>query len=178
MVSKDHKLSVRRQCALLTLTRSNLYYQPKGESAENLRFMAIIDKQFLETPWYGSRQMARYMQRQGEKCGRHRVRRLMRLMRLVPIYQTPNTSKKHPRHKIYPYLLRGLTIDRPNQVWCFDITYIPMRRGFLYLVAIMGWHSRKVLSWRLSNSMEADFCIEAFNEALATYGKPEIMNSD
>ena len=178
MVSKDHKLSVRRQCALLTLTRSNLYYQPKGESAENLRFMAIIDKQFLETPWYGSRPMARYMQRQGQKCGRHRVRRLMRLMRLVPIYQTPNTSKKHPRHKIYPYLLRGLTIDRPNQVWCFDITYIPMRRGFLYLVAIMDWHSRKVLSWRLSNSMEAGFCIEAFSEALATYGKPEIMNSD
>ena len=171
-------MSVRRQCVLLSLSRSSLYYRPRGESTENLRFMAIIDKQFLETPWYGSRQMARYMQRQGEKCGRHRVRRLMRLMRLVPIYQTPNTSKKHPRHKIYPYLLRGLTIDRPNQVWCFDITYIPMRRGFLYLVAIMGWHSRKVLSWRLSNSMEADFCIEAFNEALATYGKPEIMNSD
>ena len=127
--------------------------------------MELIDKQFLETPWYGSRQMARHMQRQGHKCGRHRVRRLMRLMRLVPIYQTPNTSKKHPQHKIYPYLLRGLTIDRPNQVWCVDITYIPMRRGFLYLVAIMDWFSRKVLSWRLSNSMEADFCVEALKEA-------------
>jgi len=178
MVSKDHNLSVRRQCRLLSLVRSNLYYQPKGESAENLRFMAIIDKQFLETPWYGSRQMARYMQRQGHKCGRHRVRRLMRLMRLVPIYQTPNTSKKHPQHKIYPYLLRELTIDRPNQVWCVDITYIPMRRGFLYLVAIMDWYSRKVLSWRLSNSMEADFCIEALKDAITIYGKPEIMNSD
>ena len=154
MVSKDHDLSVRRQCGLLALARSNLYYQPKGESAENLHFMAIIDKQFLETPWYGSRQMARFLQRQGHKCGRHRVRRLMRLMRLVPIYQTPNTSKKHPQHKVYPYLLRGLTTNRPNQVWCVDITYIPMRRGFLYLVAIMDWYSRKVLSWRLSNSME------------------------
>ena len=162
---------------MLSLARSNLYYTPKGESAENLRFMGTIDKQFLETPWYGSRQMARYMQRQGHKCGRHRVRRLMRLMRLVPIYQTPNTSKKHPQHKIYPYLLRGLTIDRPNQVWCVDITYIPMRRGFLYLVAIMDWFSRKVLSWRLSNSMEADFCVEALKAAIAKYGKPAIMNS-
>jgi len=178
MVSKDHNPSVRRQCRLLSLVRSNLYYQPKGESAENLRFMTIIDKQFLDTPWYGSRQMARYMQRQGHKCGRHRVRRLMRLMRLVPIYQTPNTSKKHPQHKIYPYLLRELTIARPNQVWCVDITYIPMHRGFLYLVAIMDWYSRKVLSWRLSNSMEAGFCVEALNEAIARYGKPEIMNSD
>ena len=178
MVSKDHDLSVRRQCGLLLLARSNLYYQPKGESAENLRFMAFIDKQFLETPWYGSRQMARYMLRHGRKCGRHRARRLMRLMRLVPIYQTPNTSKKHPQHKIYPYLLRGLTIDRPNQVWCVDITYIPMQRGFLYLVAIIDWYSRKVLSWKLSNSMEADFCVEALKEAIAKYGKTAIMNSD
>jgi len=178
MVSKDHDLSVRRQCGLLSLVRSNLYYQPKGESAENLQFMTIIDKQFLETPWYGSRQMARYMQRLGHKCGRHRARRLMRLMRLVPIYQTPNTSKKHPQHKIYPYLLRGLTIDRPNQVWCVDITYIPMQRGFLYLVAIIDWYSRKVLSWKLSNSMEADFCVEALKEAIAKYGKTAIMNSD
>jgi len=178
MVSKDHDLSVRRQCRLLSLVRSNLYYQLKGESAENLRFMAIIDKQFLDTPWYGSRQMGRYMQRLGHKCGRHRVRRLMRLMRLVPIYQTPNTSKKHPQHKIYPYLLRELSINRPNQVWCVDITYIPMQRGFLYLVAIMDWYSRKVLSWRLSNSMEADFCVEALKEAIVKYGKPEIMNSD
>lgn len=178
-IERNHpKVSVRRQCQMLSLARSNLYYAPKGESAENLGFMELIDKQFLETPWYGSRQMARHMQRHGQKCGRHRVRRLMRLMRLVPIYQTPNTSKKHPQHKIYPYLLRGLTIDRPNQVWCVDISYIPMRRGFLYLVAIMDWFSRKVLSWRLSNSMEADFCVEALKEAVAKYGKPAIMNSD
>ena len=178
-IERSHpKISVRRQCQMLSLARSNLYYTLKGESAENLQFMEIIDKKFLETPWYGSRQMARYMQRQGHKCGRHRVRRLMRLMRLVPIYQTPNTSKKHPQHKVYPYLLRELTIDRPKQVWCVDTTYIPMRRGFLYLVAIMDWYSRKVLSWRLSNSMEADFCVEALKEAIAKYGKPEIMNSD
>ena len=177
MVSKDHDLSVRRQCSLLLLTRSNLYYQPKGESAENLRFMVIIDKQFLETPWYGSRQMARYMQRQGHKCGRHRVRRLMRLMRLVPIYQTPNTSKKHPQHKIYPYLLRKLAIDRPNQVWCVDITYIPMRHGFMYLVAVIDWFSRHVLSWRLSNSLDTSFCLEALEDAL-TYATPEIFNTD
>ena len=178
MMSKDHKLSVRRQCVLLTLARSTLYYQPKGESAENLRFMEIIDKQFLETPWYGSRQMARYMKRNNHKCGRHRVRRLMRLMRLVPIYQEPNTSKKHPQHKIWPYLLRNVVINRSNQVWCADITYIPMQRGFLYLVAIMDWHSRKVLAWRLSNSMDTTFCVEALKEALAKHGTPEIFNTD
>ena len=178
MVSRDHRLSLRKQCELLQLSRSRLYYQPVGESAENLRLMEIIDKQFLETPWYGSRQMARFMKRNDHRCGRHRVRRLMRLMRLVPIYQEPNTSKKHPQHKIWPYLLRNAVIDRPNQVWCADITYIPMRRGFLYLVAIMDWHSRKVLAWRLSNSMDADFCVEALEEALAKHGRPEIFNTD
>ena len=177
-MSRDHKLSVRRQCSLLTLTRSNLYYEPKGESAENLRFMEIIDKQFLETPWYGSRQMARHMKRNNHKCCCHRVQRLMRLMRLVPIYQEPHTSKKHPQHKIWPYLLKDVVIDRSNQVWCADITYIPMRRGFLYLLAIMDWFSRKVLAWRLSNSMDADFCVEALKEALAKYGTPEIFNTD
>jgi putative transposase len=178
-VRREHAhVSVRRQCTLLSLTRSNLYYQPRGQSVENLRFMEIIDRQFLETPWYGSRQMTRHMQREGYKCGRHRVRRLMKLMRLVPIYQEPRTSKKHPEHKIYPYLLKHLSISRSNQVWCTDITYIPMRRGFLYLVAIMDWHSRKVLSWRLSNSMDAGFCVEALKEALARYGPPEIFNSD
>jgi putative transposase len=122
-VKQDHPdLSVRRQCSLLSLARSVLYYQPRGESAENLKFMEIIDRQFLETPWYVSRQMARHMQREGHRCGRHRVRRLMRLMRLVPIYQEPKTSKKHPAHKIYPYLLKGLAITRPNQVWCTDIS--------------------------------------------------------
>ncbi len=156
MVSRDHKSSLRKQCELLQLSRSRLYYQPVGESAENLRFMEIIDKQFLEAPWYKSRQMARFMKRQGHECGRHRMRRLMRMTRLVPICQQPNTSRKHPQHKIWPYLLRNMVIDRPNQVWCADIACIPMRRGLLYLVAIMDWHSRKVLAWRLSNSMDAD----------------------
>ena len=178
MVSKDHELSQRRQCTLLQLSRSTLYYRPKGESAENLAFMEIIDKQFLETPWYGSRQMARHMKRQGHKCGRHRVRRLMRLMRLVPIYQEPNTSKKHPAHKIYPYLLKGLAIGRPDHVWCADITYIPVQRGFLYLVAVMDWATRHVLAWRLSNTLDARFCVEALTEALDRYGRPEIFNTD
>ncbi len=178
-MNQDHPdLSVRRQCSLLSLARSGLYYQPRGESAENLKFMEVIDRQFLETPWYGSRQMARHMQREGHRCGRHRVRRLMKLMRPVPIYQEPKTSKKHPEHRIYPCLLRGLSITRPNQVWYTDISYIPMRRGFLDLVAIMDWHSRRVLSWRLSNSMDAGFCVEALKEALAKYGPPEICNSD
>lgn len=171
-------ISVRRQCGLLSLARSGLCYQPRGESAENLKFMEIIDRQFLETPWHGSRQMARHMQREGHRCGRHRVRRPMKLMRLVPICQEPKTSRKHPEHEIYPYLLRSLSITRPNQVWCTDISYIPMRRGFLCLVAIMDWHSRKVRKRRLSNSMEASFCVEALREALARYGTPEMFNSD
>ena len=178
MVSAEHKLGQRRQCALLRFSRSNLHYQSVGESAENLKFIEIIDKQFLEAPWYGSRKMARFMQRNNHSCGRHRVRRLMRKVRLAPIYNARNTSKKHPQHKVWPFLLKGVVIDRPNQVWCADIIYIPMRRGFLYLMAIMDWHSRKVLSWRLSNSMEADFCVEVLKEGLDRFGPPEIMNTD
>ena len=178
-IEKDHpRLSLRRQCRLLSLSRSVLYYTPVGETAENLALMALIDRQFLETPWYGSRQMERWLRRQGQAVGRHRVRRLMRKMRLAPIYQPPRTSQPHPQHKIYPYLLKGLEIIRPNQAWCADITFIPMRRGFLYLVAIMDWATRKVLSWRLSNTMEADFCIEALRDAMARYGKPKIFNTD
>jgi putative transposase len=178
-IEKGHpRLSLRRQCRLLSLSRSVLYYTPVGETAGNLALMALIDRQFLETPWYGSRQMARWLRRQGHAVGRHRVRRLMRRMGLTPIYQPPRTSQPHPQHKIYPYLLRELEITRPNHVWCADITYIPMRRGFLYLVAIMDWATRKVLAWRLSNTMEADFCIEALREAMARYGKPEIFNTD
>ena len=178
-IERNHpRLSLRRQCRLLSLSRSVLYYTPVGETAGNLALMALIDRQFLETPWYGSRQMARRLRRQGHGVGRHRVRRLMRKMGLTPIYQPPRTSQPHPQHKIYPYLLKGLEIVRPNQVWCADITYIPMRRGFLYLVAIMDWATRKVLAWRLSNTMEADFCIEALQEAMARYGRPEVFNTD
>jgi putative transposase len=140
--------------------------------------MRLIDEQFLDTPWYGSRQMARHLRRQGYCVGSKRVRRLMRLMGLSAIYQKPRTSDPHPDHRIYPYLLRGLSIDRENQVWCTDITYIPMRRGFLYLVAIMDWASRKVLAWRLSNTMAADFCVEALEKALGRYCRPEIFNTD
>jgi putative transposase len=178
-IERNHpRLSLRRQCRLLSLSRSVLYCTPGGETAENLALMALIDRQFLETPWYGSRQMARWLRRQGHAVGRHRIRRLMRKMGLAPIYQPPRTSQPHPQHKVYPYLLKGLEITRPNQVWCADITYIPMRRGFLYLVAIMDWATRKVLAWRLSNTMEADFCVEALSEALARYGRPEIFNTD
>lgn len=129
-------------------------------------------------PWYGARQMARHLRRRGWCIGRKRVRRLMRKIGLSPIYQAPRTSQPHPRHKIYPYLLRHMTIERPNQVWCADVTYIPMRRGFLYLVAIMDWASRKVLAWRLSNTMEADFCVAALEDAIARYGSPDIFNTD
>ena len=179
MVARDHlRLSITRQCELVGIARSSFYYTGKGESALNLRLMRLIDEQFLDTPWYGSRQMARHLRRQGDKVGRKRVRRLMRKMGLVPIYQAPKTSKPHPQHRVYPYLLRGEKIDRPNQVWCADLTYIPMRRGFLYLVAIMDWSTRAVLSWRLSNTMHPDFCVEALQEALSHYGTPEIFNTD
>jgi putative transposase len=171
-------LSIVRQCALVNISRSSFYFEGKGESPLNLELMRLIDEQFLRTPFFGSRQMARWLRRQGRPVSRNRVRRLMRKMGLMPIYQAPKTSVANPAHAIYPYLLRELTIDQPNQVWCADITYIPMQRGFLYLVAIMDWHSRKVLSWRLSNTMDASFCVEALTEALATHGAPAIFNTD
>ena len=175
------KLSLTRQCRLLSLSRSSFYYQPKGESAANLALMRRIDAAYLKYPFYGSRQMARHLQREAgedEKIGRHRVRRLMRLMGLEAIYQKPRTSAPQPGHRIHPYLLRGLAINRPNQVWCSDITYIPLQQGFLYLVAVMDWATRAVLSWRLSNTLDAGFCVEALQEALAKYPKPEIFNTD
>jgi len=171
-------LSLSRQCQVLAISRSSFYYTPKGESAENLALMRRLDELFLKYPFYGSRQMVRQLRREDAYVGRHRVRRLMRLMGLEAIYQAPRTSDPHPGHRIYPYLLRGMVIDRPNQVWCADITYIPVQRGFLYLVAIMDWATRHVLAWRLSNTMDASFCVEALNEALARYGKPEIFNTD
>jgi len=179
MVDPGHaSVSIYRQCGLLGISRSSYYYKPVGESPLNLKLMRLIDKQFLQTLWYGSRQMARHLRREGYCVGRKRVRRLMGKMGLAPIYQKPNTSKPHPEHRVYPYLLRNLVIDRSNQVWCSDITYIPMRQGFLYLVVIMDWFSRKVLSWRLSNTMDADFCVAALEEALEKHGSPEIFNTD
>lgn len=179
MIEPDHpRLSIQRQCALVSISRSGFYYQPASETPLNLALMRLIDEAFLETPWYGSRQMARHLRRQGYMVGRMRVRRLMAKMGLAPIYQKPRTTIPHPEHRAYKYPLRGLVIDRPNQVWCADITYIPMRRGFLYLVAVMDWATRKVLAWRLSNSMDVEFCLAALEEALARYGSPEIFNTD
>ena len=179
MIEPEHpQLPVVRQCELVSISRSGFYHRPTGETALNLELMRLIDAQFLETPWYGSRQMARHLRRQGWRVGRKRVRRLMRQMGLVPIYPRPRTSVPHLEHRVYPYLLRDLAIERPNQVWCADVTYIPMRRGFLYLVAIMDWASRKVLAWRLSNTMDTEFCVAALEEALVRYGRPGIFNTD
>ena len=179
MIEKEHKeVSIVRQCELLSINRSSYYYLPVPESEENLKLMRLIDEQFLETPYYGARQMMRYLNRQGFAVCRTRVSRLMKKMGLRAIYQHPRTSDPHPDHKIYPYLLRDLAIVRPGQVWCTDITYIPMKKGFFYLVAIMDWYSRKVLSWRFSSSMDTSFCIEALQEAIEKYGAPEIFNTD
>jgi putative transposase len=179
MIEPDHPaLPIGMQCRLLSISRSSFYYEPQGESELNLALMLLIDKQFLETPFYGVQQMAWHLRNQGFSVNVKRVRRLMRLMGLMPIYQKPNTSKPAKGHKTYPYLLRGLRVDRPNQVWCADITYLPMKRGFLYLIAIMDWHTRKVLAWRISNTYEAEFCVEALNEAILRFGPPEIMNTD
>jgi len=171
-------VSLSRQCKILSLSRSSAYYRPKGESQETLALMRRIDELFTACPFYGSRQMQAALALEGIAAGRHRVRRLMGLMGLQAIYQKPNTSKPHPEHRVYSYKLRKLSITRPNHVWCTDITYIPMQRGFLYLVAIMDWATRCVLSWRLSNTLDTRFCLEALDEAIARYGLPEIFNSD
>jgi putative transposase len=177
-VDRRHpSLSMVRQCRLLDISRSGLYYQSKGISEEDLALMKLIDRQYLATPFYGARKIAAWLKSQGQLVNRKRVRRLMRLMGLKAIYRRPRTSKPAPGHKIYPYLLGGLKITRPNQVWAADITYIPMARGFLYLVAIIDWYSRCVLSWRLSNTLDAGFCVEALEEALKE-GKPDIFNTD
>ena len=175
---ENHNLSIVRQCHLLNVSRSGWYYKPKEESSFNLNLMRVIDEQFLTAPYYGSRQMARQLRRSGFLVSRKRVRRLMRLMGLQAIYQAPKTSLPHPQHKVYPYLLKDLNINRPNQVWCSDITYIPLRRGFLYLTAIMDWYSRKVLSWRISNTLDTEFCVQALKEAISLYGVPDIFNTD
>jgi putative transposase len=179
MIEPNHsKLSVSRQCRLVAIARSTYYYEPSGESEENLELMRRIDEQFLETPFYGSRQMTRWLRRQGLGISRKRVRRLMRKIGLEALYQRPRTSTPHPEHRTYPYLLRDRAIERANEVWCADVTYIPLRQGFLYLVAVQDWASRKVLSWRLSNTMDPSFCVEALQEALARYERPEIFNTD
>jgi putative transposase len=174
----DRKLSISRQCRLLKLNRSTFYYKKRAIKPMDLKLMKLIDEQYLKTPSWGSRSMRNHLRRLGYKVNRKRVQRLMRIMGLEAIYPKPKTSRPHPGHKVYPYLLRGVTIDRPNQVWAADITYIPMSRGFMYLVAVMDWHSRKILSWRLSNTLEADFCVEAVEDAISQHGTPEVFNTD
>lgn len=171
------ELGIRRQCELLGLNRSSYYYEPAKESAYNLELMALLDQQYMETPFYGKRKMKRWLEEQGHKVNIKRVARLMRLMGIEAIYPKPKTTIRSTEHKIYPYLLKGLTIDRPNLVWCTDITYIPLGNGYMYLVAVMDWFSRYVLAWELSNTMDVQFCIDALEMAFA-YGKPQIFNSD
>jgi putative transposase len=171
------KLSLVRQCSLLDISRGSVYYRPTPARARDLELMALMDRQYMKTPFYGSRRMRVWLGGQGHLLGRDKTRRLMRLAGLEVVYRRPNTSKATPEHRVYPYLLKGMKIDRVNQVWTADITYIPMARGFLYLVAIMDWYSRYVLAWRLSNTLEVGFCVEALEEALSK-GKPEIFNTD
>jgi putative transposase len=178
VVATDPNFSIARQCALLKVARSTLYYQPASVSAEDLGLMRRMDEIWLKWPFYGSRRLVAELRGEGFEVGRRHVRRLMRLMGIEAIDQKPNTNGKHPDHTIYPYLLRNMDIDRPNQVWCADITYIPMARGFVYLAAIMDWRSRYVLAWRLSITMETDFCVEALEEAMRRFGKPDIFNTD
>jgi putative transposase len=178
MIAPNAELSVSRQCRLLGIARSSFYYQARPPSAEELDLLNRLDRIFTEHPVFGSRRLQVSLAREGISVGRRRIRRLMRKLGLSALRPKRNTSKPHPEHKIYPYLLRDKTIDQPNLVWASDITYIPMRRGFLYLVAIIDWATRRVLSWRLSNSLAAGFCVDALREALAQFGKPEIFNSD
>ena len=174
----DPALPIVAQCRLLRIARSTLYYCPVPVSVDDLAVMRRMDELHLAWPFYGSRRMAAVLGREGWQVNRKRAKRLMRVLAIEAIYQKPNTSKGHLDHKVYPYLLRGLIIDRPNQVWCADITYIPMAKGFVYLVAVMDWFSRRVLSWRLSITMATDFCVEALAAAMERYGQPEIFNTD
>ena len=178
MINTTHDLSLTRQAALLELSRASLYYQPVPVSESDLRLMRRIDELHLELPFLGSRMLRDLLVHEGFAVGRKHVATLMRKMGLEEIYRRRNTSRRHPQHPVFPYLLRHLLIDRPNQVWAADVTYIPMARGFVYLVAVIDWFSRRILSWRLSNSLTADFCVEALEEAIARYGRPEIFNTD
>ena len=178
MIDPNHGLSLTRQAQLLDLSRASLYYEPVGVCEADLQLMRRLDELHLQWPFLGSRMLRDMLRLEGIPVGRKHVATLMRKMGIEAIYRRANTSRRHPRHAIYPYLLRNLIIERPNQVWASDVTYIPMARGFVYLVAVMDWYSRKVLSWRISNSMTADFCVEALEEAIARYGAPEIFNTD
>jgi len=178
MIDRTHELSLTQQAAVLNISRGLIYYVPEPVSATDLVVMRRIDQLHLEFPFAGSRMLRDLLAADGSQIGRRHVTTLMRRMGIEAVYRRPNTSKPTPGHKIYPYLLRRLTIDRPNQVWATDITYIPMARGFVYLCAVMDWFSRRILAWQLSNTMEAEFCVETLEDALASYGKPGIFNTD
>src|SRR5271157_1214466 len=178
MIDSTHGLSLARQAALLQLSRSGLYYRPRPVPPSDLAIMRRMDELHLDYPFAGSRMLRDLLRGEGVAIGREHVTTLMKRMGIAAIYRRPNTSKAAPGHKIYPYLLRGLAVERPNQAWAMDITYVPMARGFVYLAAVVDWFSRRVLSWRVSITMEVDFCLEAVEEALARYGRPEIFNTD
>lgn len=178
MIDRNHQLSLVQQAEELAISRGSVYYQPRPVSEANLALMRIIDQLHLDYPFAGSRMLRDLLNLRGIRVGRRRVGRLMRLMGIEALYRKPNTSRKHPEHKVYPYLLRHLTIDRPNQVWAMDITYIPMARGFVYLAAVIDWYSRKVLSWRVSITMDVQFCLDTVQEAIDQYGTPDIFNTD
>src|SRR5258708_1206191 len=178
MIDRDHDLPLQRQARLLRLSGSSVYYLPRPVSASDLTIMRRLDELHLDFPFAGSRMLRDFLRAEGVEIGRDRVITLMRRMGIEALYRRPNTSKPAPGHKIYPYLLRGLAVERPNQVWAMDISYIPMARGFVYLAAVLDWWSRRVLSWRVSITMEVDFCLEAVEEALVTYGRPQIFNTD
>ena len=178
MIESNEKLSQTRQCQLLSLARSTFYYQPQSLDNEKLALLRKLDEQYLKTPQYGARSYATWFVRQGISIGRKRTANMMKILGIVSTAPKPKTSNPDKRHRTYPYLLKGVVINRSNQVWTADITYVPMEKGFGYLVAIMDWHSRKVLSWRLSNTLDADFCIQALEAAIQDYGCPEIFNTD
>jgi putative transposase len=178
MIDREHALPVTRQAQLLDLSRSAVYYRPVPVSDADLALMRRIDELHLDHPFAGSRMLKRLLQDEGFDVGRTHVRTLMRRMGIEAIYRRPRTSRPHPGHRVFPYLLRGQVIDRPNQVWALDITYLPMKRGFVYLVTVLDWASRRVLAWQLSNTLTADFCVEALETAMARYGAPEIVNTD
>jgi len=178
MINREHELPVRRQAQLLELSKSAVYYRPVPVSDEDLALMHRIDELHLDHPFAGSRMLKGLLRDDGFEVGRTHVRTLMRRMGIEAIYRRPRTSRPHPGHRVFPYLLRGQIIDRPNQVWALDITYLPMKRGFVYLVTVLDWASRRVLAWQLSNTLTADFCVEALETAIGRYGAPEIVNTD
>lgn len=178
MINREHALPVSRQAELLELSRSAVYYRPVPVSDADLALMHRIDELHLDYPFAGSRMLKRLLQDEGFEVGRTHVRTLMRRMGIEAIYRRPRTSRPHPGHRVFPYLLRGQVIDRPNQVWALDITYLPMKRGFVYLVTVLDWASRRVLAWQLSNTLTADFCVEALETAMDRFGVPDIVNTD